>query len=73
MTLSRVGSYEGPDLETLSILSKKIGQRQLYAAGGIRDMHDLQTTKRLGVRGVLLASVLHDNRISATQIDALRT
>jgi len=72
MALSRVGSYEGPDLETLSILSKKARQCQLYAAGGIRDIYDLQTAKRLGVRGVLLASVLHDKRISPMQIDALR-
>jgi phosphoribosylformimino-5-aminoimidazole carboxamide ribotide isomerase len=72
MTLSKVGSYEGPDLETLSTLSKRIGQRRLYAAGGIRDLHDLQTAKQLGVRGGLLASALHDNRISATQIDALK-
>jgi phosphoribosylformimino-5-aminoimidazole carboxamide ribotide isomerase len=71
MTLSKVGSYEGPDLETLSILSKKIGQRQLYAAGGIRDIHDLQASKQLGVKGVLLASALHDNKISAAQIDTL--
>lgn len=70
MTLSRVGSYEGPDLETLSTLSKRIGQRQLYAAGGIRDIHDLQVTKQLGVKGVLLASALHDNMISATQLNA---
>jgi phosphoribosylformimino-5-aminoimidazole carboxamide ribotide isomerase len=73
MTLSRVGSYLGPDLETLSTLTKKIGQRQLYAAGGIRDINDLQTAKQLGVKGVLLASSLHDNRISATQIEALGT
>jgi phosphoribosylformimino-5-aminoimidazole carboxamide ribotide isomerase len=72
MTVSRVGSYQGPDLEALSTLSKRIGQRQLYAAGGIRDIHDLQTARQLGVKGVLLASSLHDNRISATQIDALK-
>lgn len=71
MALSRVGSYLGPDLGTLSTLSKTIGQHRLYAAGGIRNIHDLQATKQLGVKGVLLASALHDNRISAAQLAAL--
>lgn len=71
MTLAKVGSYEGPDFAKLSDLTHIAGHRQLYAAGGIRDSGDLHHLKRLGVAGALLASALHDGRISALHLTGL--
>lgn len=68
MSLSRVGSQEGPDVKLLKELIKRMGQRQIIAAGGIRDMHDLQSLKQLGVSGALLASALHDGAITGKQL-----
>lgn len=73
MSLAKVGSYEGADIEMLSDLLQLAGQRQVYAAGGIRDINDLQHLASLGVSGALVASALHDGKITAQQISNLMT
>jgi phosphoribosylformimino-5-aminoimidazole carboxamide ribotide isomerase len=70
MTLSRVGSYGGPESETLGWLHKRVGQRRLFAAGGIRDGQDVSRLKNQGIAGALVASALHDGKISAAQLQA---
>lgn len=72
MTLDRVGSDAGPDLRGLRALRARLAQtptRRVYAAGGVRDARDLAALAQAGAHGVLLASALHDGRLSA---DALR-
>ncbi|MEP9356778.1 HisA/HisF-related TIM barrel protein [Xanthobacter sp. KR7-65] len=71
MTLAKVGSGEGPDLDALAHTAAR-AQRAgrdpaLYAAGGVRDQRDLDTLARLGLAGALVASALHDGRISSSQ------
>jgi phosphoribosylformimino-5-aminoimidazole carboxamide ribotide isomerase len=64
MTLARVGSNEGPDLARLEDIVAKAGPaRSIYAAGGLRGSGDLDALSRIGVRGVLVASALHDGRL----------
>ena len=70
MTLARVGSGEGPDLARLRQIMAKNAGRQLYAAGGVRDLDDLKGLSDAGAAGVLVASALHDGRIGP---DALAT
>ncbi|MCK0208981.1 HisA/HisF-related TIM barrel protein [Starkeya koreensis] len=70
MTLSRVGAGQGPDLETLRAVLARAGGRRVYAAGGVRDAGDLHALAALGVAGVLLASALHDGRLSRADIAA---
>ena len=65
MTLALVGSHAGPDFSRLSELIQRAGNRQVIAAGGIRDMHDLQRLSQLGVTGALIASALHDGHITS--------
>ena len=64
MTLGRVGSAAGPDLERIAAIRKLAGSRRLYAAGGVRDNADLAALKEAGAAGVLAASALHDGGIS---------
>ena len=64
MTLGRVGSGAGPDLDRLAAIRRLAGARRLYAAGGVRDKVDLAALKRSGAAGVLVASALHDGKIS---------
>lgn len=72
MTLARVGSGAGPDLERLSEIKAAAGDRRVYAAGGVRDVHDLMALKRRGIAGALVATSLHDGRLGGAEIAALQ-
>jgi HisA/HisF family protein len=71
MTLARVGSGAGPDLERLAGIRHAATGREVYAAGGVRDATDLVTLKRAGIAGALVASCLHDGRLTGPDIAAL--
>jgi phosphoribosylformimino-5-aminoimidazole carboxamide ribotide isomerase len=73
MTLGRVGSAAGPDLQTVATLLHRAGERKLYAAGGVRDGADLEALRELGVQGVLVATALHDGRIGSREIHSVAT
>ena len=65
MTLGRVGSDEGPDIVRIRDIAKRGAGRRIYAAGGIRNRADLDSVKAVGAAGALVASVLHNKKISA--------
>jgi len=64
MTLSRVGGGAGPDIARLAGLQQSAGARQLFAAGGVRDAGDIARLAAMGVAGALVASALHDGRLT---------
>ena len=68
MTLGRVGSGAGPDLDRLASVRALAGKRRLYAAGGVRNCADLAALAGAGAAGVLVASALHDGRITAEDL-----
>jgi len=70
MTLARVGSSAGPDLERLCAIRDLAGGRSIYAAGGVRDRADLAALKRAGIAGALVASSLHDGRLRGNDLEA---
>jgi len=72
MTLARVGSGAGPDLARLSEIQAKAPQRSIYAAGGVRDVADLAALSKLGVAGALVATSLHDGRLTGADIANFR-
>jgi len=71
MTLSRVGSAAGPDLELLDALNHAAPGRQIFAAGGVRGGEDLHQLARRGVSGVLVATALHAQSIGPAEIAAV--
>ena len=71
MTLARVGSAAGPDLERLGVIRAIAGDREIYAAGGVRDGADLSALKAEGLAGALIATALHERRIVAADLEAL--
>lgn len=73
MTLGKVGSYEGPDFERLNEVLTQAGKRSVFAAGGIRNAEDLHQLQTIGVAGALIASTLHDGRLSASEIASLQS
>jgi phosphoribosylformimino-5-aminoimidazole carboxamide ribotide isomerase len=70
MTLARVGSAAGPDLERLAAIQTLSARRLIYAAGGLRHAGDLDELKNAGITGVLVASALHDGRLTRADIEA---
>ena len=65
MTLARVGSGAGPDFERLAALRAAAPELELYAAGGVRDIRDIEILARAGMRGALVSTSLHDGRLTA--------
>lgn len=73
MTLSRVGSGRGPDIEALEAVRARAPQRRVWAAGGVRAGGDLHQLRQIGCAGALVATALHDGRLdAATLIEATR-
>lgn len=71
MTLSRVGSGDGPDLEILQHWRAVAPAKQIFAAGGVRCGEDLLELASCGVSGVLVATALHQQRIGPVEIAAV--
>ncbi len=60
MTLERVGSGAGPDLETMEALHRMAPATTLVGAGGVRRSEDLARAAAAGAGAWLVASALHD-------------
>jgi phosphoribosylformimino-5-aminoimidazole carboxamide ribotide isomerase len=71
MTLNRVGSNQGPDLDKLNWFCRQYTHKNFIAAGGIRNTTDLQALKQVGVQQALIASALHSGAISRKDIKNL--
>jgi phosphoribosylformimino-5-aminoimidazole carboxamide ribotide isomerase len=71
MTLARVGSGSGPDLERLRMLKSKAGERAIVAAGGIRNVTDLAGLEDAGVAAALVATALHAGNLTEADIAAV--
>ena len=65
MTLERVGSSHGPDLNKLTEFCRKYPDKNFIAAGGIRDKQDLMALTEVGIQQALIASALHSGTIKA--------
>jgi len=71
MTLNRVGSNQGPDLDKLNWFCGQYPHKHFIAAGGIRNADDLQALKQVGVQQALIASALHSGVIRREDINNL--
>ncbi len=65
MTLDRVGTGGGPDIAALRRLRERAAPRAVFAAGGVRGEADIVALAESGVAGALVATALHDGRLSA--------
>jgi phosphoribosylformimino-5-aminoimidazole carboxamide ribotide isomerase len=73
LDLAHVGVGAGPGTEDLcSRLTQQFPDLELVAGGGIGGLNDLQRLGACGVRTVLLASALHEGRITRTELEHLR-
>jgi uncharacterized protein related to proFAR isomerase len=69
MTLARVGSGAGPDVERLASVRRIAPGRRIYAAGGVRDAADLAALAHAGIAGALVATAMHDGRLGRAELE----
>jgi len=69
MTLDRVGAGSGPAWTRLQTIAAQAPGKQLIAAGGVRDIADLETLERMGVHAALIASALHDGTLDRAALN----
>jgi phosphoribosylformimino-5-aminoimidazole carboxamide ribotide isomerase len=62
--LARVGSGSGPPLRAVAQLAAALPGVAIYAGGGVRDDDDLGALEAAGASGALVATALHEGRIT---------
>ncbi len=71
MSLGHVGSNQGSNTSLLASFKPASTTHRLYAAGGIRNIDDLMQLKELNIHGTLIATALHNRKISPEQLAKL--
>lgn len=69
MTLDRVGSNRGPDVEKLTEFCRRHPDKNFIAAGGIRNKQDLSALSGAAIYQALVASALHSGTLKAEDIE----
>jgi phosphoribosylformimino-5-aminoimidazole carboxamide ribotide isomerase len=67
LDLSRVGSGEGVNVSFLKDIIKSLSAH-IYVGGGVRSIADLVELKNLGIHSVLLATALHEGKITVPEL-----
>jgi phosphoribosylformimino-5-aminoimidazole carboxamide ribotide isomerase len=70
LDLGRVGSGEGVDIGFLKKVIDMVGV-DVYVGGGVRNINDLVELKKNGISGALVATALHNGRISIDELKQL--
>ena len=70
MSLDRVGTGAGPDVDRLRSIVQQAGSRSVYASGGMRNLNDLEAAADIGAQGALIATALHRGAIAQNEIAA---
>jgi phosphoribosylformimino-5-aminoimidazole carboxamide ribotide isomerase len=65
--LARVGSGSGPPLDAVGELAAALPGVAINAGGGVRDDGDLRALDASGAAGALVATALHEGRITLSQ------
>jgi len=69
MMLHRIGLNKGIDMQCLNNILKLGKNNDIYTAGGVRDINDLQQLNSSRVKGVLLATALHNGSITRDDLN----
>jgi phosphoribosylformimino-5-aminoimidazole carboxamide ribotide isomerase len=68
MSIDAIGAAIGPDYKRIEAIRHLAPEHDLFAAGGVSDLDDIERLAGLGVSGVLVASALHHGRIGLEEI-----
>lgn len=72
LDLARVGTGLGPDLALVGKLRRAHPRLELLVGGGVGSRLDLERLADAGCDGALVATALHDGRLSKDDLDAVR-
>jgi len=72
LDVARVGTGTGLDLELIADVRRSISGLTLLAGGGVRGPADLARLAAHGCDGALVATALHDGRLTAADVTAAR-
>ena len=72
LDLARVGAPGGPPVDLIVRVREAVPEAALIAGGGIRGPADLARVAAIGCDAALVASALHDGRLSAGDVAASR-
>jgi phosphoribosylformimino-5-aminoimidazole carboxamide ribotide isomerase len=67
LDLARVGSGEGVNIDFLKRIIAEVGV-DVYVGGGVRDINDLVELRKLDIIGALIATALHNGKISVADL-----
>src|ERR1700733_1317897 len=62
--LARVGSGSGPPLAAVAELAEALPDIAIYSGGGVRGDEDLRALESAGAAGALVATALHEGRLT---------
>ena len=68
LDVARVGGHHGPDLQMVNRIRLAVRESQVLAGGGVRGPGDLKQLADIGCDGALVASALHDGRVTKPDI-----
>jgi len=71
MMLHRVGLNKGVDVPCLNKILNHGCDHNIFAAGGVQNLKDLYQLNKMGVKGVLLASALHNGSITQDELNLI--
>jgi phosphoribosylformimino-5-aminoimidazole carboxamide ribotide isomerase len=69
MTLDRVGAGSGPAFARLRAITAQAPGKDVIAAGGVRNVQDLQALENMGVYAVLIASAIHEGSLDRAALE----
>jgi phosphoribosylformimino-5-aminoimidazole carboxamide ribotide isomerase len=73
LDVARVGAGAGPDLEMFRRIRTVAGDVPVLAGGGVRGVEDLRTLAQAGCSGALIATALHEGRLTRANVATVRS
>lgn len=70
LDVARVGVAAGPDFDVLKRIRSAVPAVPLFAGGGVRGIDDLRQLAGAGCAGALVATALHDGRLTRADVAA---
>ena len=72
LDVARVGVATGPDFDLVGRIHNAVPKAKLYAGGGVRGLDDLRRLRDAGCAGALVATALHEGRLTVADISTAR-
>ena len=68
LSIDHVGSHSGPNINAITQIQSYNSDRKIYYGGGIRDKNDIHQLKDFNIQGALVASALHNGKLTHQDI-----